>query len=322
MKLRLSKVSRGRCVIFALVSLMVMLGLVQLAHTQTITDVRIGKPGDRWLDLMEYSRLERATEGGEFGYAVTYVVPNHGSLKLFWPRKSIDLAGKDPLVKRLVRPLRQGRLWYPERITARSLPEVYQGILLLEAAYTRDARGGIQAMEAFVLVLTMGELTPALRTLPVPKTTPKIPKTRARRRTRTVPELPPASTLAVPATTRTMAHSSPAVAGGRAHMTRVGRWMSPDELAAMKRTGFVQEGSGGLHRVVVPASKDAYKAAPKGDVFVTYEVPTSSLKSAGNDAWRAIPGPNSIHGRLAAKKGKPMPQLPRFENLKVEATKR
>jgi RHS repeat-associated protein len=103
-----------------------------------------------------------------------------------------------------------------------------------------------------------------------------------------------------------------------AETTRVGRWMSPDELKAMQESGFVQEGSGGLHRVAVPVDPAAYKAAPKGDVFVTYDVPTSSLVRAGQENWRAIPGPNSMHAKLAAKKGEPIPQLPRFQNLRVE----
>jgi RHS repeat-associated protein len=110
-------------------------------------------------------------------------------------------------------------------------------------------------------------------------------------------------------------------AEGGVETTRVGRWMSPDELKAMQETGFVQEGSGGLHRVAVPADSTAYRAAPSGDVFVTYDVPTSSLKSAGQANWRAIPGPSSPHARLAAKKGEPPPQLPRFQNLRVEDTK-
>src|SRR5690606_487237 len=110
-------------------------------------------------------------------------------------------------------------------------------------------------------------------------------------------------------------------AGPAEGMTRVGRWMSPAELKAMQETGVVQEGAGGVHRVAVPVDPTAYKAAPPGDLFVTYDVPTTTLKNAGQDNWRLIPGPNSPHARLAAKKGEPIPQLPRFQNLKVEMKK-
>jgi len=103
--------------------------------------------------------------------------------------------------------------------------------------------------------------------------------------------------------------------------SRVGRWMSPDELKAMRATGLVQAGEGGVSRVAFPADPDAYGAAPSGDLFVTFDVPSSTLRRAGTDAWRQIAGPDSLFGRLAAKKGYPMPELPRFHNLVVEQVK-
>lgn len=97
--------------------------------------------------------------------------------------------------------------------------------------------------------------------------------------------------------------------------TRVGRWMSLDELAKMKETGYVQAGAGGLHRVAVPASSKSYKAAKKGDVYVEYDLPTSSLSKGGQDIWRSVHGPDSTKGRLAKQNGTPVPELPRFKNL-------
>jgi hypothetical protein len=94
--------------------------------------------------------------------------------------------------------------------------------------------------------------------------------------------------------------------------------MSPDELEAIKATGLVQAGGGGFHRVAVPADPTAYKAAPPGDVFATYDVPTNALRPAGSEGWRLMAGPNSIQARLAVKKGLPPPELPRFQNLTVE----
>ena len=103
--------------------------------------------------------------------------------------------------------------------------------------------------------------------------------------------------------------------------SRVGRWMSTDELAAMQSTGRVQAGAGGVHRVAFPADPAAYKAAPVGDVFATYDVPSRVLLPAGNDAWRQIVGPDSVFGRLAARRGEPLPQLPPFLNLVAEQVK-
>ncbi len=106
-----------------------------------------------------------------------------------------------------------------------------------------------------------------------------------------------------------------------AEFSRVGRWMNPKELEAMRATGRVQMGEGNVHRVAYPADPGAYKAAPRGDVFATYDVPSSSLRPGGADAWRLIAGPDSVFGRLAARQGKPLPEPPEFVNLKVEMTK-
>ena len=103
--------------------------------------------------------------------------------------------------------------------------------------------------------------------------------------------------------------------------SRVGRWMSPDELGTMQSTGRVQAGAGGVHRVAFPADPSSYSAAPSGDVFVTYDVPTSSLCSAGTANWRQIVGPDSVFGRLAVKQGTPIPEFSAFKNLSAEQVK-
>ena len=61
---------------------------------------------------------------------------------------------------------------------------------------------------------------------------------------------------------------------------------------------------------------DSYKAAPKGDVYVEFDVPASSIagKSAGQ---AAIPGANSLQARLAAQKGLPPPQMPPATNIRI-----
>lgn len=104
-------------------------------------------------------------------------------------------------------------------------------------------------------------------------------------------------------------------AKGAGAMSRVGRWMSRAEYAKMKATGRVQADAAGQHRVAYPATADAYKAAPKGDIYVEYDVPTSSLGPGGTDGWRTISGPGSPQAKLAAKRGQPIPELPEFKNL-------
>ncbi|MCH2176915.1 MAG: hypothetical protein MK193_14420 [Lentisphaeria bacterium] len=96
---------------------------------------------------------------------------------------------------------------------------------------------------------------------------------------------------------------------------RVGRWMSEAEYKAMKVTGRVQSDQAGLHRVANPANPNAYKAAPKGDIYVEYDVPLSSLKPGGTTGWSNIHGPGSPMARIAQKKGLPEPILPQFKNL-------
>ena len=51
-------------------------------------------------------------------------------------------------------------------------------------------------------------------------------------------------------------------------------------------------------------------------MYVEFDVPTSSLKQT-NDGWAKIVGPNSLEGRLAAKKGEPLPEMPSATNIKL-----
>ncbi len=100
-------------------------------------------------------------------------------------------------------------------------------------------------------------------------------------------------------------------------LVTVGRWMSRAEYDAMVKAGRVLESpSGGAKGVLYPPNSTSYKAAPKGDVYVEFQVPKSSLapKSTGQ---MSIPGPNSPQGRLAVKQGKAPPQMPKATNIKI-----
>ncbi|OHX36482.1 hypothetical protein BJL95_07505 [Methylomonas sp. LWB] len=89
--------------------------------------------------------------------------------------------------------------------------------------------------------------------------------------------------------------------------TRVGRWMSQAEHDAMKASGKVQESFSGTTHVADPEDASAFiNQAKPGSMYVEFNVPTSSLK-ATNEGWAKIIGPNSLEGRLAARKGMSIP---------------
>lgn len=97
--------------------------------------------------------------------------------------------------------------------------------------------------------------------------------------------------------------------------------MSPDEMAKMQKTGKVQESYTGTTHVANPADAEAFiKQTKVGNNYVEFDVPTSSLKQT-NEGWAQIAGPNSLSGRLAAKKGQTVPQMPAAENIVHKATK-
>jgi RHS repeat-associated protein len=105
-------------------------------------------------------------------------------------------------------------------------------------------------------------------------------------------------------------------------LTRVGRWMSPEEHEAMTNTGMVQEGGGGTTYVAHPADPAAYgQQAAAGSRYVEFDVPQDSLAPAGKEGWAQIPGPNSLYGRLAAMRGEPIPQFPPALNIEWLLTK-
>jgi hypothetical protein len=94
--------------------------------------------------------------------------------------------------------------------------------------------------------------------------------------------------------------------------TRVGRWMGADEHVAMVETGQVQVGRGGTTYVASPANAESYmsQAAP-GSHYVEFDVPSSSLRPAGQPGWAQIPtAENTMWGKLAPQRGWDVPESP------------
>ena len=96
---------------------------------------------------------------------------------------------------------------------------------------------------------------------------------------------------------------------------RVGRHMSPEELAKMKKTGRVQEGGGGQTRVADPSDPNTFKNAPDGDVFVEFDVPANRVLPHSTGTGR-IPGPNSPDARVPGRNPADF-EMPSATNINV-----
>ena len=89
----------------------------------------------------------------------------------------------------------------------------------------------------------------------------------------------------------------------------------------MVKTGKVPERLTGTTHVASPADINAFgKQAKPGSIYVEFDVPSTSLKPT-NEGWSKIVGPNSLEGRLAAKKGQPIPEMPSATNIEVKVSK-
>ncbi|HET6482782.1 MAG TPA: RHS repeat-associated core domain-containing protein, partial [Actinoplanes sp.] len=98
-------------------------------------------------------------------------------------------------------------------------------------------------------------------------------------------------------------------------LVRVGRWMSQGEFDEMSRTGVVQRGGGGYTYVVHPANPDAYRSARPGSVYAEFDVPRSSLIPGGRPGDYKMSDADTLHSRLAVKKGGVPYQLPGASNI-------
>jgi RHS repeat-associated protein len=108
---------------------------------------------------------------------------------------------------------------------------------------------------------------------------------------------------------------------GGSEWARVGRWMSRSEYDAMLESRVVQEGAGGQTSVLYPADPAAYAGAARGSIYVEFDVPATSLAQGGTEGWFVISGPNSLRGRLAVRRGEPIPQMPPARNIEWLASR-
>ncbi len=89
----------------------------------------------------------------------------------------------------------------------------------------------------------------------------------------------------------------------------------------MQTTGKVQESLSGTTHVANPAAPESFMSQAKpGSFYVEFDVPSSAVRPT-QQGWGKIVGPQSLEGRLAAKKGLPVPEMPPAGNIEHTATK-
>lgn len=101
------------------------------------------------------------------------------------------------------------------------------------------------------------------------------------------------------------------------NVTRVGRWMSSDELAQMQNSGKVIQGGGGQTFISTNGVSDYKATAPAGSVYVEFDVPTNSLLQGGKDGWFKLIGPDASKSQQFMLNKQGGNQLPEVKNLKV-----
>lgn len=99
--------------------------------------------------------------------------------------------------------------------------------------------------------------------------------------------------------------------------------MSQDEYDKMFASGKVQMSGDNKVHVANPADINAFgKQAPKGSIYVEFDVPSNTISKGGADGWGIINGPGSLLDRLYKQKGLPrITEMPNATNISIEGRK-
>ncbi|WP_311885958.1 MULTISPECIES: RHS repeat-associated core domain-containing protein [unclassified Pseudomonas] len=97
--------------------------------------------------------------------------------------------------------------------------------------------------------------------------------------------------------------------------TRVGRWMSPDELAQMRSSNKVVQGAGGQTFISTNGPADFKGAALNNSVYAEFDVPTSSLLQGGKTGWFKLIGPDAGKSQQYMLKKQGGEHLPSADNI-------
>ncbi|WP_284144898.1 hemagglutinin repeat-containing protein [Pectobacterium colocasium] len=101
------------------------------------------------------------------------------------------------------------------------------------------------------------------------------------------------------------------------NVTRVGRWMSPDELAQMQNSGKVIQGGGGQTFISTNGASDFKGTAPAGSVYAEFDVSTKSLLQGGKDGWFKLIGPDASKSQQFMLNKQGGTQLPDVKNISI-----
>ncbi|WP_275899387.1 hemagglutinin repeat-containing protein [Pectobacterium polaris] len=101
------------------------------------------------------------------------------------------------------------------------------------------------------------------------------------------------------------------------NVTRVGRWMSPDELAQMQNSGKVIQGGGGQTFISTNGASDFKGTAPTGSVYAEFDVSTKSLLQGGKDGWFKLIGPDASKSQQFMLNKQGGTQLPDVKNISI-----
>ncbi|MBN3059882.1 VENN motif pre-toxin domain-containing protein [Pectobacterium versatile] len=101
------------------------------------------------------------------------------------------------------------------------------------------------------------------------------------------------------------------------NVTRVGRWMSPDELAQMQNSGKVIQGGGGQTFISINGASDFKGTAPTGSVYAEFDVSTKSLLQGGKDGWFKLIGPDASKSQQFMLNKQGGTQLPDVKNISI-----
>lgn len=93
--------------------------------------------------------------------------------------------------------------------------------------------------------------------------------------------------------------------------------MPPDELAQMQSTSKVAQGGGGQTFISTNGVSDFKGPAPKGSVYVEFDVPANSLLQGGKEGWFKIIGPDASKSQQFLLNKQGGEHLPVVKNIEI-----
>lgn len=93
--------------------------------------------------------------------------------------------------------------------------------------------------------------------------------------------------------------------------------MSSDELAQMQSTNRMVQGGGGQTFISTNGLVDYKRAAPKGSIYVEFDVPTKNLLQGGKEGWFKLIGPGAGESQQVLLNKQGGEHLPVVKNIEI-----